>query len=72
MREAGGGDVEDLEAVVGRVDREQPAAVGREGQRPDLPALEGDELCHGRNGNHEREQQGDGKGETAGRDQHHR
>ena len=36
-------DVEDLEAVVGRVDSEEARPVGRQGQRADLPGLESDE-----------------------------
>ena len=38
-------DGEDLELVVGRVDREQAAAVGAQRQRPNVAALEGGEGC---------------------------
>ncbi len=53
--EAAARHVEDLERVVGRVDREELAAVGRERERPDVPALE----------RHER-----GLGERAARENH--
>ena len=36
-----------IEAVVGRVDREQPRAVGRHRQRPHLAGLERDERARG-------------------------
>src|SRR5436309_281277 len=42
-REAAGGDRVDLQAVVGRVDGEQPLRGGGEGERPDVAALEVEE-----------------------------
>src|SRR5437763_35548 len=42
-REAAGGDRVDLQAVVGRVDGEQPLSGGGEGERPDVAALEVEE-----------------------------
>jgi len=43
VREAGGTDLEDLEAAVGRVDGEQAGAVRRHRERPHLRRLERDE-----------------------------
>src|SRR5262249_28182150 len=73
VRQARGGHVEDLEAIVWRVDDEEPAPIGRQGQRPDLAALEGDEVAVSRNevspgggAREERERHGDGSEDTAG------
>src|SRR5262249_4268187 len=57
-RDASGGDREQLESIVGGVDREEPRAVRRQGKRPYLPALEVDEaLRSGRERAGEREGQ---------------
>ena len=64
MRQPAGGDVEDLEPIVRRVDREQARAVRRERERPDLTALERDEGGTGRR--RARDQQRDEHGQTAG------
>src|SRR5262249_43920582 len=78
VRQARGGHVEDLEAIVRRVDGEELAAVGRDGQWPYLTALEGDEAAipgdevpSGGGGCEERERQGGRSEETAGRDRDH-
>src|SRR5205823_10684405 len=63
MRQPAGGDVEDLQPIVRRVDREQARAVRRERQRPDLTALERDE---GGTGRRARDEQRDEHGQTAG------
>src|SRR5262249_60875621 len=65
VREATAAHVEDLEPVVRRIDREELGPARREGQRPHLTALEGDEgLCPGER----RAEQGEDPSETKCRD----
>jgi hypothetical protein len=57
VRQPARGDVEDLEAIVGRVDGIETIAVGRERERSHLPALEGRERLRAAAGDRERAQE---------------